>query len=340
MKKINNNEMKNLVKTIYDRKLPLYIWGTFGIGKSQIVRETAKDMGMQFVDVRISQLEPSDLRGLPKLDGETTKWLPPNWLPSEGKGILFMDEINLAPPSIQSSCYQLILDRQLGDYKLPDGWVVISAGNRIEDRANVFELPAPLANRFLHIELKTPSVEEWTDWGLENGNKIDSRVIAFLHFKPSRIHAFDTKNKDKAIATPRTWEYCSKLIDEVEDDDTLMTLSSTAVGEAVATELLGFLKIGRNIDVKKLLAEPESVEELKEIDLKYSVLSTVSEYYKQNKKADVLKRIVMVCNFMEAEFSVLLLRMVKGVDGAFFSREVVKMKEFVELGKLYAKYLL
>tara|TARA_Y100000310_G_scaffold333564_1_gene411370 strand:+ start:117 stop:1145 length:1029 start_codon:yes stop_codon:yes gene_type:complete len=342
MKRIYHKELKKVIKIVYDRKLPFMLWGTFGIGKSQIIKEMAKDMDLNFVDVRISQLEPSDLRGLPKLDGDTTRWLSPDWLPKdkESKGILFFDEINLAPPSIQASCYQLILDRQLGEYKLPDGWIILSAGNRIEDKANVFELPAPLSNRFLHLELNIPTIDDWTDWGFENGNDIDNRIISFLHFKPSRIHSFDNKNKDRAIATPRTWEYCSKLIKDETDYNVLTTLSSSAIGEAVAIEFMGFLKLERQIDVEKLLENPESVKEIKEIDLKYSVLSTISEHFKKNKKPETLKKVIMVCSFMEAEFSVLLLRLIKAIDKNFFTKEAVKIKEFTALAKLSAKYLL
>ena len=164
---INHKQMERLIKLAYQRKQPIYVWGATGIGKSmtikRVAKEIAKDMGLNYnediskineegnfsvVDIRISQLDPSDLRGLPKIDNGNTKWLPPNWLPRAGKGIIFFDELNLAPPSIQASAYQLILDRRLGEYILPEGWIIISAGNRLEDRANVFELPAPLKNRF------------------------------------------------------------------------------------------------------------------------------------------------------------------------------------------------
>ena len=342
MKQINHNELKKVLKHTYNKKLPIFIWGSFGIGKSTIVKDLAEEKQLSFIDVRISQLEPSDLRGLPKLDGEVTRWISPSWLPQDkdSKGILFFDEINLAPPSIQASCYQLILDRQLGEYKLPDGWVIISAGNRIEDKANVFELPTPLANRFLHLELKIPSVEEWTDWGIDNRNQMDSRVIAFLNFKPSALHSYDSKNRDKSIATPRTWEFCSKLIDDVTDEKELSIYSSSAVGEGVSVEFCAFNKLQRKIDVKDLIKNPHKVKEIKEIDLKYSVLSTITEYYKKNKKVDVLKSVVMICDNMEAEFGVLLLRLSKSVDKVFFTREAPKIKEFTELAKLSAKYLL
>jgi disulfide oxidoreductase YuzD len=118
--------------------------------------------------------------------------------------------LNLAVPTVQATAYQLILNRCIGDYHLPDGWIVISAGNRLEDRANVFETPAPLNNRFLHIELATPDVDEWIDWSV--ANNIDTRISTFLKFKPSLLYKFDKTTKDKAFPTPRCIKGDSKVL--------------------------------------------------------------------------------------------------------------------------------
>lgn len=343
MKAINHKELKETIKVCYETRTPLFIWGTMGIGKSDTLKDIAKEMDINLIDVRVSQLEPSDLRGLPKIDNgneNTTRWLVPNWLPRDenSKGILFFDELNLSPPSIQASCYQLILDRKIGDYKLPDGWVVISAGNRVEDKANVFEMSYPLANRFTHIELQIPTIESWVDWGLKNG--IDSRILTFLNFKPSRLFSFDSKIKDKAFGTPRSWYFCSKLIKDVTDLDKLEILISSAVGEGTAIELLAFLKLNRKIDVAEILKNPKKVREFKEIDLKYSLLSTMVEHYRKHKDKDTLQKIMGVCFELEAEFSVLLLRMIKAIDEAFFSKEIVKLKEFNKVRENYAQYII
>src|SRR3990167_5748319 len=125
MKAVTHKQLREHIQMAYAKRIPLFVWGTFGIGKSQTIAWVAKELNLQFTDVRISQLDPSDLRGLPITSNGETRWLPPNWLPRDknSKGILCFDELNLAPPSIQASAYQLILDRRLGDYILPDGWV-------------------------------------------------------------------------------------------------------------------------------------------------------------------------------------------------------------------------
>jgi len=352
MKNINHKQLKELIKVGYKKQVPLFIWGSIGIGKSTAVKELCKEIAtdeklefsedydkdkFSFIDVRVSQLEPSDLRGLPSMDEGITKWLPPSWLPSDenSKGILFFDELNLAVPSIQASAYQLILDRRLGDYKLPKGWVIISAGNRLEDKARVFELPSPLANRFIHIELSVPDKDEWFSWATEND--IDSRIMAFIQFKPSMLFKFETDNKDKAFATPRSWAFCSKLIKDVSKDDELNILVSSAVGEGSALEFIAFNKLQRKIDIKDILKNPKKIAELKELDLKYSVISCLIEEYKKDKKK--LESITNLCEYLEPEFSILILRFMKGCNPTHFKQNIIKCKNWNSLSEKYLKYL-
>jgi hypothetical protein len=294
-----------------------------------------------FCDIRASQLEPSDLRGLPYFDNsnKTTKWYPPSWLPTnpDGKGVLFLDELNLAPPIIQSACYQLILDRKLGDYVLPDGWTVISAGNRAEDRSNVFELSSALLNRFVHVELDIPSIENWTKWAMEN--QVDSRIISFLQFKPM-LFKFDARQKDKSFPTPRTWEFASRLVSGIKDDYSLIeTLVSSAVGDGVAMEFTAFTRLQKKINLDEILKKPESIKAIEEIDLKYSVVSGLAEKYKADNK--VFDSVLNVCKFIEPEFGMLLLGFVKNSNLPKWKKEVLSNKIWInELSQKYAKYLL
>jgi len=342
MKGITHADLKDVIRTAYQKQVSLFIWGACGIGKSSVVKQVANELDVDFIDVRISQLEPSDLRGLPSVSNGETKWLPPNWLPKENtKGILFFDELNLAVPSIQASCYQLILDRKLGDYNLPKGWVILSAGNRIEDKANTFEMPSPLANRFIHTELSVPSVEMWQNWAFQN--QIDGRIIAFLNWKPTRLYGFDAKLKDKAFATPRTWEFTSALIKGLEydkDKELMDTLIASAVGEGTAIEMTAFLKLQRKINAEDLLKNPKKVKDIKEIDLKYSMLSTISEYFNRHKKKETLTQILGVVKEMDVEYGVLMLRLTKNVDETFFKSNITGIPVFKELSQTYAKYLI
>lgn len=207
------------------------LWGPPGVGKSSIVAQTARRYGIGFIDVRLSQLAPTDLRGLPvPLDG-VSRWYPPEFLPQEGEGILFLDELNMAPPTMQGMAQQLILDRKVGSYELPEGWFVWAAGNRKEDRAAVFDMPAPLANRFIHLEV-APDFESFKAYGMQAG--IHERILAFLAFRPALLHQMDAKSP--AWPSPRSWEMASHLLKAGLD-------IAPVVGEAAAAELAAYEQV-------------------------------------------------------------------------------------------------
>ena len=164
---------------------PVMLWGPPGVGKSQMVAQVADRNDVPVIDIRLSQMEPSDLRGIPFRVDERVEWAVPAMLPDRNRhgerGILFLDEITSAPPSVSAAAYQLILDRRLGAYTVPAGWAIFAAGNRQGDRGVTYTMPAPLANRFSHFEVET-HLDDWVAWAYANG--IDERVIAFLRFRP------------------------------------------------------------------------------------------------------------------------------------------------------------
>ena len=231
------NELKEQLTGIVEGRLTLsvMIWGPPGIGKSSIVDQVASENGMGFVDLRLSQLSPTDLRGLPVPKDNSMGWLPPDFLPESGSGILFLDEINLAPPAIQGIAQQLVLDRRVGNYQLPEGWHIWAAGNRREDRASVFEMPAPLANRFIHFEVES-DFGSFRRWALEN--EIDERIISFLAFRPALLH----QQNDSSHAWPssRTWAMADKLMKAGLSIE-------PAVGEGAAGEYLAYTGIYKKV---------------------------------------------------------------------------------------------
>jgi ATPase family associated with various cellular activities (AAA) len=210
-------------------KLSTMIWGAPGIGKSSIVRQVAIAHQLEFIDIRLSQLAPTDLRGLPVAENGVSKWFPPEFLPQQGRGILFLDEINMAPPAMQGMAQQLILDRCVGSYIVPDGWFVWAAGNRKEDRAGVFDMPAPLANRFLHLQVE-PDFESFKAYAMGHG--IHEQIIAFLSFRPSLLYKIDAHQP--AWCSPRSWMMASSLHDRGLD-------LAPAIGVAASAEFQAFV---------------------------------------------------------------------------------------------------
>jgi hypothetical protein len=345
MKSVNHHQLGKLIKEAFKKKRPLFIWGGIGIGKSDSVRNVAKQIAkdknliynediskindkgnFSIIDVRASQMDISDIKGLPKFDEETktTRWYYPNYLPKDSQGILFFDEINQASPMVQSNLFSLILDRRVADYILAPNWAIISAGNRISDRSNVFETPAPLNNRFIHIELEVPNVDDWIEWGIKN--KIDTRISTFLKFKPT-LYKFDSKVNEKAFPSPRTWQFCSEMISDKEtrDLDTINILVASCVGEATAFEFTAWLKLSEKIDIDEILKNPMEAKLPKEIDMIYAMVSGILEHYKKDRK--LMKPIVQLATRLTPEFAVMMLKLVK-THNTRFVEEVVNLPEW------------
>src|SRR5215471_1076979 len=222
---------------------PVFIWSSPGAGKSSIVRQLAESLKVPLKDVRALLLDPIDLRGLPFLapDGQA-KWATPDFLPRDGEGILFLDELNAAPAMVQAGCYQLVLDRKLGEYTLPDGWAIVAAGNRDSDRAATNRMPTPLRNRFVHLEFEV-DLQEWCEWAIQNG--IRPEVIAFLRFRPELLSAFD--RDQHAFPSPRSWEFVSRILASSPDKTVEHELFAGAVGAGAATEFSGFVRMFREL---------------------------------------------------------------------------------------------
>lgn len=226
-----------------DIDVSLMLWGPPGIGKSSIVADVTSSHGLQLVDLRLSQLAPTDLRGLPVAENGVSSWFPPEFLPTEGNGVLFLDEINMAPPAMQGIAQQLILDRRVGSYRVPDGWFIWAAGNRKSDRAAVFEMPSALANRFIHLDL-VPDFDSFKAWGLRVG--LSEQILAFLAFRPVLLHQMDPQRP--AWPSPRSWVMANQLMQA-------QLSAEPAIGPAAAGELEAFSAVYQSLpDLDSILA--------------------------------------------------------------------------------------
>ncbi|NWG39011.1 MAG: AAA family ATPase [Hydrogenophilaceae bacterium] len=256
---------------------PVMMWGPPGVGKSQMVSEVAARHGVPVIDIRLSQMEPSDLRGIPFRTGENVEWAIPAILPNAQrhgeKGILFLDEITSAPPSVSAAAYQLILDRRLGDYKVPPGWAIFAAGNRQGDRGVTYAMPAPLANRFSHFEVEA-NLDDWSQWAYEN--HIDDRLIGFLRFRPELLFDFDPSRNPTAFPTPRSWEFAHRALQKFGDQpDLLGPALAACVGQAAGIEFSAYLaNLSRMPDLDAIV-EGRPAEVPRDTDLQYAVAAAL-----------------------------------------------------------------
>lgn len=256
---------------------PVMLWGPPGVGKSQMVAQTAERHGVPVIDIRLSQMEPSDLRGIPFRIEDRVEWAPPAMLPSARRhgprGILFLDEITSAPPTVSAAAYQLILDRRLGEYQVPDSWAIFAAGNRQGDRGVTYSMPSPLANRFSHFEVET-HLGDWVAWAYGRG--IDERVIAFLRFRPERLFDFDPAHNPVAFPSPRSWEFAHRALQKFDDQlDLLRGTLQACVGPAAGVELHAFVSSLDQMPNLDAILAGEKVPVPSEIDLQYAVAAAL-----------------------------------------------------------------
>lgn len=263
--------------TDHGHHAPVMLWGPPGVGKSQMVARVAKAHQVPLIDIRLSQMEPTDLRGIPFRSGQLVEWSVPAMLPASDRhgprGILFLDEITSAPPTVSAAAYQLILDRRLGEYEVPPGWVIFAAGNRQGDRGVTYTMPAPLANRFTHYEVEA-HLDDWIAWA--HDVEVDQRIIAFLRFRPDLLFGFDPAHQAVAFPSPRSWEFAHRALQKFADMPELLADALQAcVGKTAGIEFKAFIdNMSQLPDIEGILDGKEA-EVPQSIDLQYGVAAAL-----------------------------------------------------------------
>ena len=291
-------------------KLPTFIWGPPGIGKSSIVKQISADHDYDFIDLRLSLLDPTDLKGIPFFDQERREavWASPDFLPSDhdSRGILFLDEINTAAPSVQAAAYQLVLDRKVGDYELPEGWSIIAAGNRENDRGVTYRMPPPLANRFVHLEMVV-DFEDWKGWAYQTG--IDPSIIGYLNFDPGKLFDFDPTKNERSFPTPRSWEYVHRILGSGIDEALLHEAISGAVGKENSVDFMAFRKVMHRLpDIDAIVSG--QISEIEEEDTKvlFALCAGIVNRLTQHRDKSEIDNVVAFSLGLPPEFAIMLLK--------------------------------
>jgi len=341
-------------KKCFNKKRPMFLWGPPGIGKSEVVADITRELGGFMIDLRLGQMDPTDIRGIPFYNKELGKmdWAPPIDLPDEEMAkqypliVLFLDEMNSAAPAVQAAAYQLVLNRRVGKYRLPDNVVMVAAGNRESDKGVTYRMPTPLSNRFVHLEMKV-DFPAWQEWAVNH--KIHKDVVGYLTFAKQDLYDFDAKSSSRAFATPRSWFFVSELLaDEDLDDVTATDLIAGTVGEGLAVKFMAHRKIsGRLPKPEDILSGKTKDLDVKEVSAMYSLVTSLCYELKgaiEHKVSDKEFHEMadnffsyMMKNF-ETELVVMGARIALTTYNLPF--QPTKLKNFDEFHQRYGKYIL
>ncbi|MDY4078015.1 MAG: MoxR family ATPase [Clostridium sp.] len=300
---VNQNELLDILLNVAPVR-PVFIWGAPGIGKSALVNAFAESVGLECVSLLGSQLAPEDIIGIPQIKGDYSVFVPPKIIARKEPYCLFLDELNACSQEVQKAFYSLIHEKRVGEYYLPEGSIIIGAGNRAQDSAIVKPMSSALINRMFHVELKV-STKQWLSWASENN--IHPYIIEYITLRPDHLFSPPPKTEE-AFSTPRSWHMLSDAMNEYKNDlkeETLKILAYGTLSPNHAGQFIAFIKQVKNRyklssiisgeepwpnkpedrDVLYFLAQSFRAQIIKELPLDKKKLNENSQYFAHRAKA-------------------------------------------------------
>ena len=302
----------------YQGRTPLMVKGPPGVGKSDAFRQACQTMGISLLDIRLSQWDPADLRGIPYRDETGTHWSIPAVLPRDGAGIILFDEFMDAVPLMRAASLQMIWDRRLDQYVMPDGWVAMAAGNRAEDRAAASRMKTQEMSRFDHVTVDVDQ-STWIAWAFER--QIDPRVIGFIKYRPELLHSFDPRAIVDTFPCPRTWEKISRYLTGPHVKETRVERIQGIVGEGAGIEFAAFLNQAEDLpDPEDVLRAPDAAPVPTAPDALYALCTALAARVAK----ETVKPFLQYSQRVPSEYSVLMVE-----DGRRAFPDLIKSQYFV-----------
>lgn len=360
-----------ILQKCYEDKSPLMVYGPAGIGKSEIPRQIFSNIAKQqkrifvewhkllytkklniiehpteyfvFCDQRIAQMDPTDLRGIPNMTREKMlECIPLSWIvymtTPGASGVIFFDEINLAAPIVAGQAYQIIRDRSIADRTLANDVFVLAAGNRLNDKAYVHDMPIPLRDRFNEIEIRADK-NSWTTWAINSG--INPHLISFINWKESYLYTLDQqKDQEEKGSSPRSIERASNLIKDCNITDTNAHMFlSIACGSPFATEFQAYVTHFTELKWSSIYKTPEMVAKFS-FDKKWAVAGGIVEHFRSETREKFMtsENMAQIIKHLGVEFATIILRQIIKSDPIKF-KEIISTKTFEEMALKYSKYL-
>jgi len=349
---VTSEEARISIRRAFDKKRPVFLWGPPGIGKSELIASITEELGGLMIDLRLGQMDPTDIRGIPfyNKDLGLMDWAPPIDLPSEELAaqypviVLFFDEMNSAAPSVQAAAYQLVLNRRIGKYVLPKNVVMVAAGNREGDKGVTFKMPSPLANRFVHLEMR-PDFDSWQRWAVKNS--VHKDVVGYVSFAKQDLFDFDAKNASRAFPTPRSWSFVSELLDDHLPNNIETDLVAGCVGDGAAVKFMAHRRVSAQMpNPTDILAGKVKTLNVKEVSAMYSLVTSMCYELRDLKDRDANKdewheKVDNFFRFMMDNFTTEITVMGARVALTVYNLPFVpnKLKTFDEFHKRFGKYI-
>lgn len=274
--------MPDILMDMARSNLVPFIQGDPGTAKSACVKQFAKDNNLKLIDIRLATCDPTDLVGFPRLDGDRMDYSPLRQIPLAEDPlngfdgfILFLDEFNSAPVSVQAASYKLILDKKVGNRSLHQKCLTVCAGNLCSNKAITNKLSTAMQSRLVNITLSM-TTNDWLKWAVQNN--IDQRVISFIKFKPDLLHRFNPNHNDKTFPCARTWEFLSNYIkSKTKLDHVNLVVMAGCISEGPATEFKAFSNIYKHIpDIEHIINNPTTFEVKDEPSYQHALSTLIS----------------------------------------------------------------